>query len=294
MGRKRTLVRNYDLLYSKYVEVYSYLEGLLEERFFRPARILELLKTTEAQQFFEERATAYPEFLHTQKEDYKEVFSASNWGITENAFLLDTTRLQNAYLKLLHEEGLLLTDSFPLMETPHSGFEWKGRNYTHIIYCNGKSIIGIPETNGLPLSVNKGQALLLQLDTDLPRDVIFKLSEKLTLCPWGEKYWWAGASFEWQYEEETPTNIFLQNLEKRISETLKSSFRVVQPLAGFRVSSPDRTAIAGWLPQNPTVGVLTATGTKGVLQAPAAAAELVEILFNKNQKTLFSVNRLPT
>lgn len=299
MGRKRQLVANYDILTPACAEAYGALEQLLGIEIFHPVEILEFLQGVETLALFEERTQEFPEFLHLVSlpdlvPGILKTAPDTRVGITRNAFLLDTAKLQTHYLGLLRQEGRLIEALFDPENEPgqNADFLYNGKQYSHIIYCTGKHFLETPESGGLPLSQNKGQALLLEIAADLPRNCIYKFGKKLTICPWGEHYWWAGASFEWEYAAEPPTAAYAQEMQQRLREIIKAPFRVVDQVSGFRVSSGDRRAVSGWLARHPRIGVLNAMGTKGVLQAPQAAAELVEKLINPDaRKGLFHLSR---
>lgn len=299
MGQKRQLVTDYEVLMKACIETYSYLEQLLGISVFRPVKILEGLHGLQAQDLFRKKSECYPQFLRLdEKGDSLSGILKSGEavpaGITSQAFQLDAPKLQAHYLDLLRREGRFIADFFDPsgVKTEKNFFHYQGRRYSHLLYCNGKNFLQIPESAALPLSVNKGQALVLAMDGNLSRDFIYKLDKKLTICPWGDAYWWAGASFEWTYETEMPTTDYQMELEKRLRELLQLPFRVVEHLSGFRVSAGDRRAVAGWLSNDSRIGALNALGTKGVLQAPRAAEEIAEKLFFPNDvKGLFSFSR---
>lgn len=287
MGRKRQLVADYETLMATCTDAYRYLSQLLAEFFFQPVQITEVISGNKAVSFFKEKTRHYPDFLQMEAtaQALPTFFNLTNEdciGITDRAYVLQTALLQKRYLELLEKEGRLIKAIFHPQNEPvsESDFEFQGRIYTHIIYCNGQTFPEIPALEALPLSLNKGQALVLEIDAPLPRNRVFKFGKGLTLCPWGEKGWWAGASFEWTYATENPTADFLTEMTPRLEKVLKVPFRVVAQLAGFRVSTQDRRAVAGWTPQNRRVGFVTGLGTKGVLQAPRAAAEVVNQLVN--------------
>ena len=299
MGRKRQRVANQDLLASACAAAYGFLEQLLGLKFFHPVEILEFLAEAEMRPLFEERAQEFPELLRIAPlpdglSGILKIAPGTPVGITSAAFQLDTLPLQTHYLERLRQEGRLIETLFDPTDipAPEGDFVYKGRQYSHLVYCTGKHFPEISENGGLPLSPNKGQALLLEIADDLPRNHIYKLGSKLTLCPWGEQYWWAGASFEWTHTAEGPTAEYAQQMQQRLQEIIRSPFRVVEQVSGFRVSSRDRRAVSGWLSAHPRIGVVNAMGTKGVLQAPQAAEELVEkLLHPEAREGLFPLSR---
>ncbi len=285
MGRKRQLVADHAVLTHACKEAYGFLEALLGISVFQPVALVELLQGTVAQRLFSEKAAEYPQFLQdgTPPETLSEFFrlpAHTAIGVTTGAYLLDNAALQTGYLDLLRREKKLRTAFFNSSDLPPgiSDFHYEGEWYTHLLLCNGRGYPGWPTYAGLPLSTNKGQALILKVEGSLPRNKVFKLDKKLTLCPWGKDFWWIGASFEWEWLTEEPTASFLSHMKQHLQTLLKIPFRVVKPLSGFRVSARDRRAVAGWLPHAQRVGVLNAMGTKGVLQAPAAAEALTGAL----------------
>lgn len=285
MGRKYTQVPHWELLWPACEAAYRHLEQLLQVPLLNPAVILKRHSSEDDAVFWQQRVQAVSDYLSDATVPELamawQLDTPYSYGVTQHAFQLHSHRLQKAYLALLAAEGNLIENSVPERnqnEDPSGPISFNDTAFTHIIFCEGRNTLNRPEWAFLPLSVNKGQALVVDFEAALPRNGIIKCGKELTLCPYGDRYWWAGASFEWKFDTDGPTDVFREQTLQRIQQYTSIPFRILESLSGFRVSAQDRTAVAGWHPKKKQFGILNALGTKGVLQAPHAAKALVNTL----------------
>lgn len=146
-----------------------------------------------------------------------------------------------------------------------------------IIFCDGYAPQNI-YTKRFNFKPNKGQALIINCPS-LKCDSILK--HEYTFVPLGNDDYWVGASFEWEFEREQPTTLFLVEATNKLKSILKTEFKIKQHLAGIRPSTADRIPFVGFLDAMPQVGILNGLGTKGVLWAPWMAKLLTENIVNQ-------------
>jgi glycine/D-amino acid oxidase-like deaminating enzyme len=147
-----------------------------------------------------------------------------------------------------------------------------------IIFCDGTSSTVNPWFSLLPFAPNKGEALTLQIK-DLDRSFIYKRG--LTLAPFADAdQWWIGSSYEWDFDNVSPTKEFLQRSESLLKEWLRRPFEITGHYASLRPATLERRPFVGFHPQNDRIGILNGMGTKGCSLAPFFAKQLVANLIN--------------
>ena len=282
MGRRRQVVPDYENLLPPALKAYTNLEAQLQTPLLYSAEIIDLHRSAEEAQFFTQRSTELPKFLQPKTLIGAAQRLDTGWGATatEGGFLLNLQKLVLHVKAQMEKQHLWIAESFRYdAVTPNAGkLDYAGEGFSHIILCNGIQALETPIFQKLPLSANKGQALILQTDAALPPHTIYKWGKELSLVPVGEGRYWAGASYEWNYEHPFPTTGYLQQLEASISRYFPYPFRVLKSVSGLRTSVLDRRPIVGFHPQYPQWGVVNGMGTKGVLQAPACVYEMAQIL----------------
>ncbi len=296
MGRRRQVVPYFEKLLPAALQAYGTLETQLGIPLLHPSEITDLFLSAEEALFFESRAAEIPEFLSTKILTGTAQSLDAGWGAgrTERSYTLDLSTLVRHYKKGLQEQGRFIDATFSAtdVQTAAGGLRYARETYSHIVLCNGIHTLAHPLFQKLPLSANKGQALIGTLEADLPAHTIYKWGREISLVPLQNGHYWAGASFEWKYEDALPTENYRRSTEQMLHNYLPFPFKVVTQTAGLRTSAIDRRPVAGFHPGNPSWGVLNAMGTKGVLQAPFCAAEMAEsIATDKQIDTLHSINR---
>ncbi|RFM25979.1 NAD(P)/FAD-dependent oxidoreductase [Deminuibacter soli] len=147
-----------------------------------------------------------------------------------------------------------------------------------IIFCDGLNTFGNPWWGKLPFVANKGQALIIDVP-GLPQSNIYKFGPT-TLVPWYDGLWWAGSSYENDFEDALPTDAFKKAATAALQTVIRQPFTVVDHLASIRPACIERRPFVGFHPQYPQIGILNGMGTKGCSLAPYFAAQLTGYLVN--------------
>ncbi len=134
-----------------------------------------------------------------------------------------------------------------------------------IVFCTGHQLAHHIFFKELPFVPVKGEALLIHCP-QLSRKYIWK--NTFTLVPWTNNLWWAGASFEREFDDMMPSNFFRKECEAWLQRCLKLPFQIAGHVAGVRPSLASRQPVAGFLENQPGIGLLNGLGTKGFLLAP--------------------------
>jgi glycine/D-amino acid oxidase-like deaminating enzyme len=143
-----------------------------------------------------------------------------------------------------------------------------------IVFCNGINAANLSWFNNLPFSPSKGEMLLIESE-DLTNEHIFK--KGMMLAPlFQQNLFWAGSSYQWEYEHANPTKEFYDRTKILLDQWLKVPYKIIEHKAALRPSTLERRPFVGFHPQYNSIGILNGMGTKGTSLAPFFANQLVQ------------------
>ena len=149
-----------------------------------------------------------------------------------------------------------------------------------IIFCEGQKGRFNPFFSYLPFEVSKGEILIVRIP-DLKSEKIIK--DKLIIAPLGDDLYWCGSNYEWNATEELPTESIREDFIKKLQQTLKVKFEIVEHIAAIRPTVKDRRPFLGIHPQYPQMAIFNGLGTKGASLGPFWAKHFVDFLINDIQ-----------
>lgn len=174
-------------------------------------------------------------------------------------------------------------------ETCSSGFFWDKKitpdealrltaDYDAIVFCEGYRAWENPFFPNLPWQLAKGEAMLLRIRHPHAEQVREMVKKTLLLAPLGAGLFWAGASYNWTFEDNGPTAAEQDFLEERLAPFLRAPYEVVQRMGAVRPTVKNRRPFLGASPAHPSLFIFNGLGTKGALLAPYWAAHLADHL----------------
>jgi glycine/D-amino acid oxidase-like deaminating enzyme len=133
-----------------------------------------------------------------------------------------------------------------------------------------------PYFSEIQLNPAKGETLTL-VTRDFTEDRIVQHGKWLFRNLAGEIL--AGTNYHWDSLDEKPTKAAREEIERAIRKFFIPDFAIVDQRAGVRpVTRADNRPVVGVHPKWPRLAILNGLGSKGALQAPFAAQELVSAL----------------
>ena len=196
-----------------------------------------------------------------------------HFGLTKNAARVDFPVLLKKFNAQARAEGFHRSEQIG----PGDALKMAGE-YDNIIFCEGYRAAGNPFFPKLPWQLSKGEAILLELDHADAPTVNQMLKKTLTLVPLGAGVFWAGASFNWTFEDNGPTDAEQRFLEQRLADMVQVFWTVKKRLGAIRPTVKDRRPFLGVSPMHPKIFIFNGLGTKGGLLAPFWAAHLADHL----------------
>lgn len=192
-----------------------------------------------------------------------------------------TVHLQNilpAWRSRLKKNNQLLEEKFNIADLKIHKHQVNYKNITadKIIFCDGNAGTTNPWFRLLPFAPNKGEALILEIP-DLPPTHIYK--KGMVLVPLATPHlWWLGASYQWSFTHELPTDAFKTQAESTLKNFLKLPYKIVDHICGIRPATLERRPFVGLHPVHSQIGILNGMGTKGCSLAPYFANQLTQHL----------------
>jgi glycine/D-amino acid oxidase-like deaminating enzyme len=230
---------------------------------------------------FMDRMDAFADYLHAYpdqnhfNQDFQYEFGC---GAIRPAYTIHLSAVLRMWRARLVSQGWLLPGQVKAEEIIIKEGRVKYRDITarRVIFCEGIDAANNPWFSLLPFSPNKGEALVIECP-GLNREHIFKKSMLLVPLP-GENRFWAGASYEWDFEDAGPTAGFLKKTTTLLDNWLKLPYTVVDHLAAVRPATLERRPFVGIHPQASEVAIFNGMGSKGSSLAPYFAHQLVQHL----------------
>ena len=260
---------------------YPAIEQLLNDRIFIRRNVLRLFTDEkEAERWRTKREL--PEYRKHVNPGNPEVPAnvAHPYGGIEilTAAQLDIRRLiesMRAWLRLqdrIREESVRYNE----IRVSSTGVEWHGMRAQFAIFCEGYGMRANPYFNAIRLNPAKGEVLTLHAPEFFESRIIQK-SKWIFRSLSGDVL--AGTTYRWDDLDDNPTAQAKEEIERAISDFCRFGFTIEDQRAGVRaVTKLDNRPLVGAHPWWPRLAILNGFGSKGALQVPFAAQQLLENL----------------
>lgn len=187
-----------------------------------------------------------------------------------NLPLLVTTFRQKAI-----DEGMFSNKTMEYQEV-----ETQLQAFDHIVFCEGWNGQNNPYFPEAQFRVSKGSALIIRFLSGISPQPTEMLKKTLLLTPIGKDSFWVGSTYEWQFEDPSPSPKARRILVEYLEEMLDVPFEVVDHVAGIRPTMVDRRPFVARSALNPKVYMFNGLGTKGALLGPFFAQLLAAQIHN--------------
>ncbi len=158
----------------------------------------------------------------------------------------------------------------------------------HIIFCEGAAVKENPYFKEMPIIPNKGQGLWIHTpDFESYRT----LKHQVMISGYGQRHW-VGASFEWSFDDQNPTEAGYIELGRLLTKTINIPYEVTGRFAGIRPTVQDRRPILQEHPQNKNMWMINGMGSKGCSLSPYISDYFIHLIHNPNDENQFSAMRL--
>jgi glycine oxidase len=260
---------------------YPSIERFLGTSFFRRRKVLRLLQSAAERLHWRERLASgdYAKYLGSL--DCPRFPSVDGWfGGFEIALAgqLDVAAFIRRARDMLTATGRLVESEFSSDELQFSkkAVHWRGYTAQAVVFCEGYKLSENPYFKSIQLRPAKGEILTLRAPSFSDDRIIERGKWLFRSAPEEIK---AGTTYAWDWENEMPTQAARAEIEQSIRQFTNFDFEVIHQAAGVRpVVRADNRPLVGPHPENKRIAVLNGLGSKGVLQAPFAARQLIGYL----------------
>ena len=253
----------------------------LGDSFFRRRKVLRLLQSAAEHLHWKERLASGDYAKYLGSFDFSCSRSVDGWfGGFEIALAgqLDVAAFIRRARDMLTATGRLVESEFNSDELQFSNKAVNWRDYAAqaVVFCEGYKLSENPFFKSIQLRSAKGEVLTLRAPS-FSDDRIIQRGKWLFRSQAGEVK--AGTNYDWDWVNEMPTRAARTEIEQSIRQFTNFDFEIIHQTAGVRpVVRVDNRPLVGAHPENRRIAVLNGLGSKGVLQAPFAARQLIGYL----------------
>lgn len=235
--------------------------------------------TLQMKDAFAERYASDKQYLEEELDDKWKSYFNFSYGVGKitPCLHIDLNLMLQVWRTELIKRNVLVEERFNNNELSFSAKSVSYQNITaqKIIFCNGTDAFQLPYFSLLPYAKNKGEAVIASIP-GLPANNIYK--QGLTIVPWKDELFWIGSTYEWEFEDLSPTESFRKKTEEQLKLWLKLPFEIVDHLAAERPATLERRPFVGLHPVYPSIGIFNGMGTKGCSLAPYFSKQLTQHL----------------
>lgn len=195
-------------------------------------------------------------------------------GSVEDGGNLDTRAFYEMLARVFPEKRNMRFD-FSALDLSGGEVRYHDITANRLVLCAGFREMHETFFSFVPFKALKGQILHL----DIPRlqtDAI--LNGAGYLVPRLSGGYAFGATHERDLTDEITTDAGREELEMKLRKMITAPFRVTGVVAGIRPTVRDHRPVLGTHPQFPQLALFNGLGSKGVMQAPWLAAQLIAFL----------------
>ncbi len=269
-------------------ETYRALEQLLDIAIFKDRNIFRILKNAGEENTWLGRSgdPLYSDYFvenPTVNEFGEHLNSFPSVGEIRNGAQVNISHLVEKYRAHLLKNEELISESFEFEKLEiNPKIEYKNLEAERLIFCDGAASRNNPFFKYLPFEVSKGEALNIKISNSKLEKI---LRHKVSIVPTTPENYWVGASNDWDFVDDTPTQKGKEELEGYLNQILKSKYQIVDHKAAIRPTVKDRRPLLGKHPVHHNLFIFNGLGTKGASLAPALSEKMSDFLLNK--KTLW-------
>jgi glycine oxidase len=163
------------------------------------------------------------------------------------------------------------------LEIKQDGVTFGDLEAKKIIFCTGMEQANDSFTRSIPLRPLKGETLTIETEQRL--ELIY--NRGVYILPTTAHYCKVGATYEPNHTDPAVTETGRSELEQKIKDLLKMSYRVVNHEGGIRPTTPDRRPLLGAVSESENVVIFNGLGTKGVSLVPHFSRLLADWLMGE-------------
>ena len=207
--------------------------------------------------------------------DCKGIHADDGFGLVKHSGWLDALAFINQSMQYFEERNEYTNSSFQYenLKVEDIDVTYESLKSRHIIFAEGMKINANPWFKDLPMQGNKGEVLIIKCP-GLELKQIIKSS--VFLMPYKEDLFWVGATYDRDYETDTPSAEAKSFLISKLETFLKLPYEIIHHKSGIRPTTMDRRPFVGTHDMHKVLHVFNGMGSRASLVAPWAAIQLYD------------------
>jgi len=207
------------------------------------------------------------------------VHSKGKYAQINKAIQVNIADLIICYRQFLIDRKCLIEDAFDFEKYDlENDLKVGDEKFDKVIFCEGSAVDKNPLFNHLPFQPAKGESFNIQIDGDVPKQI---LRDDIFLIPQADGSFWSGGGYQWQFEDDHPTENWATNWKGKLDQLLKVGYEVKAHKAGIRPAVKGRRPLLGQHDTQKQYYLFNGMGTKGTSLAPYWAKHFVEYLMGR-------------
>lgn len=176
----------------------------------------------------------------------------------------------------LQQQGALLLEEFEYaaLQFNENGMTYKGTSFNGIIFCEGYRGADNPFFGDECIIPCKGNVFTIHCDSLQTRSIVKK--DGIYLVQQQQNVFKAGATYQWNDASLEPDKASAKLLTEKLNNLLSETYTILDQKAGIRPTTKNREVIARQHPIYKRMFMLNGLGTKGILQGPWWASQLLK------------------
>ncbi|PCE65837.1 NAD(P)/FAD-dependent oxidoreductase [Sediminicola luteus] len=215
--------------------------------------------------------------LHTNT--YEGIAAPLGFGEVWQTGRVDVAHLLKTYTRHLKaKQSYLQTDFDAFQLEMHDDYVvYNGIVAKKLVLAMGFGLKNDPLFQYLPLNGTKGEVLHIRIP-GLAIDKVIKSAA--FIIPTGGDTYTLGATYKWKDKTNTPTAEAKAELLEKLEGFLERPYEVLGHKAGIRPTVTDRRPLVGRHPKHQNIFMLNGMGSRGVMNAPYCAQQLLDHIEN--------------
>ena len=282
-GKRKTILPLVPEQIAFAVETYRAIEQMTGSNFLHIANVHHIFNSVDEQIEIKAKSTlpGFEKYIIADPLPLPNLKAASGACEFTNSGWVDCGILINEFAKWLLKKELLLQQIFAYgdLQIGDGIMKYRDLEFNNIVFCEGYVAGNNPFFQEEEIIPCKGDMLTIQYDA-LSTDRIVK-KNSIYLINTGNQAFRAGSTYQWNNSNDEPDQSGLNVINNQLDGLLKKGYTITDHKAAIRPTTKSREVIAKKHPRYKGMFMLNGLGTKGILQGPWFARNLVNsIHFN--------------
>lgn len=261
-------------------QFYNELNAFYNNSIYFKNKLFKLISSDDEKLFWSNRYHEEDVSFFIEK-DLNQIKHANKWsssfvkGEVKHSSWVNLKMLLSEF-RLKHQENIIEEKfDFNKLKTNQNGIEYNELQAKQIVFCDGAKIKQNPYFSYIPMGFNKGELITIESEA-LQLTEMHK--KKVFILPIKDNVYKVGATFEWQWESNSPSNKKKQELITDLNKLIKVPYKIINHEAGVRPSVKDRRPLLGVHPKYNRFYIFNGMGSRGCMMAPLLAKEMIDFV----------------